>query len=336
MGDMKLDLQNEKNTLWPTANFQTATPESVGIDSSVLVSQLEKCVGKNKLHSVLIMRGGYLVSETYFDNYTEDTAHDVYSITKGILSTLTGIAIQQGKILNVDQCVIDFFPDVQLPESMSYKNDITIRHLLTMTSGIRGDERWSEFENAEDIGEAIFLLSQKSMPGEKYFYDSAAAHLLGCVVSKAVGTDLYTYADEYLFKPLGIRLVVWEQDNKGNYFGGFGISMTPRDMVRFGYLYLNDGRWENSQVLSADWVKAVRPETPGLKKYGFMFWSNGQKIPENFEASGSGGQHILIFPSLNMVLVITANTTMKTSYLTWAWLAKPTTQVLFFVELSAH
>ncbi|MDR1629714.1 MAG: beta-lactamase family protein [Oscillospiraceae bacterium] len=309
---MSMTLAQDKYGIWPTREFEIATPESQGIDSEVILDAMQNCVDKDKMiDGLLILRHGKLVHESYRSPYTKDAPHEMYSVTKSVLSALVGIAMQEGYIQSVDQKVIEFFPGIVLPEDAAYKKDMTVRHLLTMTSGIRGDDRWDEFENAEDVGEAIFLLSQKKKPGEAFKYDSIATHLLGCVVAKAVNRNLFDYAKEKLFGPLGMESVSWWADNQGNNFGGFGISMTPRDMLRFGYLYLNNGRWEDKQILSADWVAATPPTTDGRGAYGFLFWNNSKELPENFEANGAYGQHIIIFPKLDMVVAITADGSMN-------------------------
>lgn len=313
---LSMNLVENTNNIWPTVDFETATPESQGIDSGALATAIETCIKKDKtFDSFLVMRHGKLVNESYRAPYTKDMPHTMYSVTKSVLSACVGIALQEGLIQSIDQKVLDFFPNVTLPQDLQYKESMTIRHLLTMTSGILGDERWDEFENAQDVGEAIFLLSQKKQPGEEFHYDSIATHLLSCVVTKATGNSLYDYAKEKLFDPLGMDSVTWWADKQGNSFGGFGISMTPRDMLRFGYLYLNNGRWEDKQILSADWVKATPPTTEGFGQYGFLFWTNSEELPENYECNGANGQHIIVFPKLDMVVVITADGYHNNKYL---------------------
>ncbi|MDR1629206.1 MAG: beta-lactamase family protein [Oscillospiraceae bacterium] len=308
--DLTMDLQPDQYNQWPDEGFPVSTPEAQGVDSSVILKQLRRYAKKGgDLDSFLLLRNGYLVNETYFDENYKNTSHYQASCTKSFLSTLVGIAIQEGYIQSVDQNVIDFFPGLTLPEELNYKNEMTIRHLLTMTSGLAADEKWAEFENAEDVGRAIFLLPQEDMPGKQFRYDTGASHLLGCVLSQAVGKSLYDYAKEKLFDPLGMTNVYWDADKQGNNYGGHGLYLTPEDMLRFGYLYLNNGRWEDRQILSAEWVKQAQPQLGGRKDYGFMFWVSWANIPHNYEANGAGDQHIIIFPELNAVAVTTSDGT---------------------------
>lgn len=302
--------------VWPTEEFETATPESQGVDSNVILQRLEKAIDKKvQPDSYLVLRNGYLINETYFHGYDKETAHTLYSITKSILSAIVGIAIGDGYITGVDQKVRDFFPEVTLTEDLQYKKEMTIEHLLTMTSGICGDEAWDELTASENVGGAIFSLAQKELPGEKFQYDSAAAHLLGILVSRATGKPLFDYAKEKLFGPLGMDSVFWGVDDQGNYNGGNDISMTPRDMLRFGYLYLNNGRWEDKQIIPADWIAQTPPQLRQSGAYGRLFWANEDNPEDGYEAAGFEGQYIAIFPELDMVVVVTNSANANRKYL---------------------
>lgn len=301
-------LQPNAYGVWPTDDFQTSSPEKQGVDANVILERLETAQKKGELpDSYLVMRNGYLISETYFHGYDKDTAHTMYSVTKSILSALVGIAIEDGYISGVEQKVQDFFPEVPLTDDLQYKKEMTIEHLLTMTSGVWGDEKWEEMDSAESMGAALFTLAQKKEPGEQFRYDSMATNLLAILVSRATGEKLYDYAKERLFDPLGMDSVVWEANNADENCGGYGISMTPRDMLRFGYLYLNYGRWEDRQIVPPDWVAQSPPQLQQSGAYGRLFWANEDNPEDGYEAAGMYGQYITIFPELNMVVVVTNN-----------------------------
>lgn len=309
-------LQPDTYGVWPTEDFTLATPESQGVDSNVILDRLNQVVDREvQPDSYLILRNGYLISETYFHGYDKDTAHTLYSITKSVLSALVGIAIGEGYITGADQKVRDFFPEVSLAEDSQHKKEMTVEHLLTMTSGIRGDKAWDELTASENVGGEIFALAQKELPGEKFLYDSTATHLLGILVSRATGKPLFDYAKEKLFDPLGISSVFWGLDAQGNYNGGNDISMTPRDMLRFGYLYLNYGRWGDKQIIPADWVAQTPPQLQQSGAYGRLFWANEENPEDGYEAAGFEGQYIAIFPELDMVVVVTNSANENRKYL---------------------
>jgi len=259
--------------------------------------------------SLLILHHGKLVYERYGKGWDEDTAHPMYSVTKAVLSALVGIAIGEGKIESVEQKVIDFYPDAVIAPGQECKLDMTIEHLLTMTSGLPGDNEPedSEWWEATDSGKAAFETAQPAAPGERFAYSSGSScQTLAGLIRRAVGKDLLEYAKEKLFIPLGMDSVIWGTAADGLPFGGFGIEMTPRDMLRFGYLYLNNGRWEDEQIIPEAYVAATPPKSKEKSAYGYLFW-NFPLLPNDnsFEANGAWGQQIEILPEYDMVIVRT-------------------------------
>jgi len=298
--------------IWPTQEF------TQGKMGPVVPAVLETRYALNSLtsantDSMLILHRGKLVYERYADGWDRDTPHFMASVTKSVTSALVGIAIGEGKIKGVDQMVLDFFPEaVQLPGWQDSKRDMTIEHLLTMTSGIltESNEEWDGFfaQGQKDSALYAFLLPQKNAPGKKYAYENVAPSILLGIVARATKRDALAYAKEKLFGPLGMTSVEWDTAADGLPFGAFGISMTPRDMLRFGYLYLNHGRWEDRQIIPADYVSVTPPRSKAKKAYGYMFW-NFPMLPfdSSFEANGAYGQYIEILPEWDMVIVRTAS-----------------------------
>ena len=189
---------------------------------------------------------------------------------------------------------------------------MTIEHLLTRTSGIVSDteEIWGGYwaDDQQDAALYTFLIPQKQVPGEKYQSENISMSILLGIIERASGQPLLDYAQEKLFEPLGMDSVEWDTTADGLPTGGFGISMTPRDMARFGYLYLNYGRWEETQIIPASYVARTPPRSKNPKAYGYLFW-NYDKLPfsGNYQASGSQGQHIVILPGRDMVIVTTGS-----------------------------
>jgi len=297
---------------WPAEDFET------GCVSPLAPAALEAWYFLSSLpgtttESLLIMHKGKLVYERYADDWDRDTPHYMASVTKSVVSALVGIAIGEGKIGGVGDKVVDYFPEAKkLPGWQESKADMTIEHLLTMTSGIlaESDEEWDGFfaEDQKDSALYGFLLPQKTAPGAKYAYDNIAPSILLGIVERATGQKLLKYAQKKLFKPLGMTSVGWDTAADGLPFGGFGISMPPRDMLRFGYLYLNNGRWEDKQIIPADYVAVTPPRSKAREAYGYMFW-NYKPLPfdKSYKASGAYGQEIVMLPEWDIVIARTAD-----------------------------
>jgi len=266
--------------------------------------------------SLLVLHEGKLGYEQYFYGRDEDTLHAMFSVTKSVMSALVGIAIKEGKIEGADQRVADFFPDAVIADER--KRDMTIEHLLTMRRGLPGDadrqeQRWWDANafpgKAYDSGLAAFEMPLTAAPGERFSYSSGPGmQTLACLVSRAVGQNLFDYAAEKLFGPLGMRSVRWDAARDGANYGGFGIFMTSRDMLRFGYLYLNEGRWDGEQILPEGWVAKSIPcglvDQNGYG-YGYLFRAIDSKNVDTYQAQGQFGQFIDISPARKAVIVRT-------------------------------
>lgn len=259
--------------------------------------------------SLLVLHEDQLVYERYFHGRTKDIPQAMFSVTKSIVSALVGIAIQDGLIRDVQQKAADFFPEAKTDDER--KRAITVEHLLTMRSGLPGDgdRQESPWWRAADSGLAAFEMPLVAAPGGHFSYSSGPGmQALACLLSRAAGRNLFEYAREKLFAPLGMASVRWDAAADGASFGGFGISMAARDMLRFGQLYLNGGRWNGEQILPEGWVQSSIPR--GLKDhrgygYGYLFRQIEKKYPDTYQAQGQFGQFIDISPARNAVIVRT-------------------------------
>ena len=261
--------------------------------------------GGRHAYSLLVLYQGELVYEWYDEAFDETTRFNVASVTKNVLATLVGIAIYEDYIECLDQNIIDFFPEAEeLLAPDSNKRDMTIDHLLTMTSGLEDLSGWQP----SDGGLAAFLQPQLHAPGRRFSYDFVTYNLLAAVVSRATGQPLHDFAQAYLFEPLGITSVDhWPQWEGGNYIGSGGMLMAPRDMLRLGYFWLNYGRWEDAQLLCPHFIAQAAPRSMAPVAYGRSFWNNWPLFffTNSFEASGVGGQFITVSPRMGMVVVRT-------------------------------
>jgi CubicO group peptidase (beta-lactamase class C family) len=299
-----VNLSNE----WITGNLEEA---NIGnLDDAIMAAEEIP-----RFTSLLMVRDGKLVLEEYFHGFHADSIHDVRSVTKSIVSTLTGIALDVGFISSIDETLEDHLPANEFDLTAEQKN-ISIRHLLTMSSGFQWNEWTSTSYNdwilSGDHTGYLLGLSQQSIPGSEFTYNSAAVHLLGVVIEKAVGMKLYDFANQYLFDRIGVGTKEWELLSDGYVNAGSGLDLSSRDLARFGQLILQKGRSGNQTIVSESWVTDATDskfswsfDYGALKNYsyGYLWWTP----PDAILAWGYGGQFIYIVPDKNLVIVTTVN-----------------------------
>ena len=311
-----------------------------GMDTGKIVA-LTKLILADKypnIHSMLILRHGKLVYENYFAgedqivskgnegyvSHTIDDLHDCRSVSKSFTSACIGIAVKQGFIKSIDEPIYSYFPEYARYFDPA-KRKITIRHLLTMTSGLEWDEKTfldpknSELQMDTSANPIAFILNRKvvSAPGTVWNYSSGSAQLLGEILWKATGEKVDKYAEKNLFTPLGIEKYTWAPIVKNMPGAAWGLRLRSRDLAKFGLLYMNYGKWGNTQVLDTDWVnqslsaQVSRPsERPNIPLgYGFQFFTElfiqtRYKTDIPF-ANGNGGQVIIFWRSMDILLVFT-------------------------------
>jgi CubicO group peptidase (beta-lactamase class C family) len=300
---------------WPGQDWQTSPPEGQGLDSALILGMLEEIQDKNLgIHSVLIVRHGILVTEVYFPPYQENIKHPLYSVTKSVTSAMVGKAIQDGLIQGVQQHILEFFPEIAKSARDPKLPDLRIEHLLTMTAGYLTNTMpnlYGKDASFDTVGHILTYNSILAAPGTAFHYDSGGPHLLSAIIEKSSGMTLQAYTQQALFQPLGITDISWESDLRGTTTGATGLRLRPRDMAKFGYLYLQHGQWNGKQLLPKEWVQASTSkhiETQGLMNpaeddgYGYLWWIDSH---EGYSAHGFGGQYIFVLPQLDMVVVFT-------------------------------
>jgi CubicO group peptidase (beta-lactamase class C family) len=301
---------------WPTRSWRESTPAAQGLDAEML-ARADRAIEAEypNIYSLLVVRHGYLVFEKYYRDHDRSDEYNVKSITKSVTSALIGIALEQGHLSSLDQRVIEFLPEYATPPIDERKQAITLRHLLTMTSGFA----WTE----DDIGAWVssgdwvkYAMNRPlaHQPGEVFTYDTASSHLLSAVISRATTMSEFQFADAQVFQPLGISARIWPADPQGYTFGGSELHLTSRDLAKFGYLYLNNGFWDGAQVVPAAWVQESTTERRskvgffGDEGYGYLWWVAEDQGHAAYFALGYGAQYIYVVPDLDLVVVITANT----------------------------
>lgn len=323
---------------WPTRQWRAADPATLGMDPETL-SGLEAMIQSEcgNINGIVIVRNGYIAYEKYFGGYGPDDPHHVASVTKSILSALVGIAVAAGYIKNVDQRVLDFFPEY-LPgadfvvAADRRKREITIRHLLTMTAPYsfeNGQEPFEKLCSASDwVKFTLNILGENGRIGD-FQYSSAGAHLLSAIITRSTGKSARAFANEHLFKPTGMKVIPdyemksfgfddlfgenvkgWVKDPGGNATGGWGLTLTPRDMARFGFLYLNCGMWDNRQVIPRNWIRESTTAHSGIRinnstaKYGYLWWLRDEDGIFSYAALGDGGNIICCIPEQDLIVAV--------------------------------
>lgn len=322
--------------------WDTASLQDVGMAVAPFVNFMEILLNRenHEIHSVLVIKDGLLVFEEYFSGHDFDgsgagyhgrildfdrgTPHNLHSATKSITSTLLGIAIDRGLIADVNERVYDFFPQYDSLRT-PVKNRILLRHLLNMRAGWSWNE-WNEPITSMESNYMQMLYSEDPLgfvlarpmeaePGTLFDYSGGVTNVLGQVIEASVGTSFEEFADTVLFNPLGISNRRWPYFPSGMILVSGDLHIRPRDMAKIGFLFINDGKWKDRQVVSVSWIEEVirqRVDLPDLgwaDGYGYQWWFqtfavNGEEI-STFRADGWGGQMIVQVPQMDMVVVFT-------------------------------
>ena len=314
----------EKNPLqaapdcWPTSNWRFASPESQGI-SLGKIEEMENYIENQNLESsidsILVVRNGYLVYESYPSGHNENFIHHIYSCTKVFTSALVGIAIEEGYISGINDFVLNYFPNKTFGNMDARKQAITINHLLTMTSGLRWVDQTNFYQMQVTSDWVKYILDQPMdyQPGDVWNYNTGCSHLLSAILNAVTPNGTRIYAIEKIFNPLNITNYSWSNDPQGIPIGGTLLYLSPRDMAKFGFLYLHNGMWNNSQLITSNWVSQSKISSKSIEfdqghgsGYGYQWWI--YNWANAYTARGSYEQYIVVIPDLNMVVVSTGNT----------------------------
>ncbi|MEJ2447485.1 MAG: serine hydrolase [Anaerolineales bacterium] len=303
-------------------DWEISTPEEQGLDPDLVEDLYRDAEDLETLYSVLLVKNGVLVAEKYFNGASRDESRLLQSVSKSMVSALAGIALQEGCLSNIDQKMIEFFPEVADQVTDPRKREITLRQMLQMRSGYPDEETDPAFLEALYQGVYTPLVEGfplVSPPGTSFYYSNLTYSWLAVILQRACGTDLRDFSQEHLFGPLDAEVGDWLKDAEGNYVGSGGIHLTPREAAKFGQLFLDGGKYQDQQILPAAWVDdSLKIYSPGAKDYGWGFpfgkldygygwWHASVRKHDFWFAWGHGGQFIVLLDDLDLVIVTTAD-----------------------------
>jgi CubicO group peptidase (beta-lactamase class C family) len=310
----------------PSWGWKVSAPDEQGLDGKALAALTDQIrTGEvcSNLHALLVVRHGVLVLEEYFNGWTRDELHTLQSVSKSFTSALVGIAIARGEFKGVDEKVLDFFPDMKdIAHMDERKASMRLEDLLTMRSGTDYHERGSDSPHHE-LNRTLrgwdkFYLDRPMVraPGTGFQYDSGGVILISAMLKNRTGLHAAQYAKRHLFGPLGIKTYFWFANAEGHSHAGGGLNLTARDTAKLGQLYLNNGRWEDAQVVPEEWVRescSMHVDLAGPDQspsgYGYLWWigapdPRGDGRQYVSIARGRFGQFIFVAPEHDMVVVI--------------------------------
>lgn len=333
---------------WPTGEWKVKTPGNAGMNSKILKKMETYAFTRTgpeserkgiRTDGVVIIKNGYLVFEKYAGGFTRDMVHITWSDSKSFTNALFGIAVREGR-LKLDEPAWKYYPSL----NRGRHKEITIDHLMRMSSGLYSNETYEASPIKSTVNAMLFTVGHRDMaayaasqeleadPGTKWEYASPTPNLLMAILKKTMSADEYErYPWDRLFNVIGMKKVVWERDAAGTFVGSSYVYTSPRDMARFGYLFLNDGIWNGKRLLPEGWVSYSTSIAPAYyltelsekeqkdPAYGALWWLN-RDVPEKnlpraypdapadtFIAMGHWGQFIFVIPSLDMVVVYTGD-----------------------------
>ena len=322
---------------WPTNDWRTCQPEEVGIDSNKLSKAIEYvATPRFNNEGIVIIKDGYIIAESYFGLFRKSSKHTSHSMAKSFTSTLIGIAIDKGLIAGIDEKICKYYASWDCTDKEDLRSKITLRHAMTLTTGLEWHEDWSRWDPATNdalkMGASCHFVKYMSNregvdePGQVFKYSTGDPMLLSRIIQKSTRKTAFEFAKQNLFKPLNITNVDWATDLDGYTSTAWGLELTVRDYAKFGYLFLNKGRWEDKQIVSKQWVEKSTHTDPSVRMwdaYGYLWhvnlphrlkWNNSplprDTIPsDGYMAEGVMGQNIFIIPSKDLVIVRVANQT---------------------------
>ncbi|MHA1991672.1 MAG: serine hydrolase domain-containing protein [Candidatus Hodarchaeales archaeon] len=313
---------------WPSnsSEWTEVAPEEQGLDSGKIAEMFEFIEDNSyDIHSIIIVRNGYLLTYEYLHNYQiyryidnsktyfgGETLHGQYSTTKSVISILIGIALKEGFLDNISQTLYEFFGHMWNSSftNSTLKKNITIEQLLTMTSGY-GDYEIPDASPKIATDVITFILDEVPLeytPGEAlgWAYSNEGVDLLSGIITNVTGKSTKEFAKDYLFTPLGIaeNEYDWLHDAQNMSYGGSGLECTPKVQAKLGMLSLNNGSWNGTQIVDSNFMKNATTTQVSLEGYGYLWWiMDGSLV--GYHSAGAAGQMIYVLPEYNITVGFT-------------------------------
>ena len=300
---------------WPTLGWEEGSPQQHGMKDDLL-TQAHELIQRDlpNVYSLLAIRNAMIVFEKYYQGHDVSSLFDIRSATKSFISVLIGIAIKEKFISNLEQKVLSYFPEYDVTNRDPRKAAITIRDLLMMKSGLNWDEEgdFAELYSRKNWIQYIFNVPMATDPGAVFDYNSGVSHILAELIHRSTGITALEFAQQRLFSPLGIGNHQWDTDPMGIPQGYAGLSLTARDLAKFGLLYAQHGMWNDKQIVTPQYARDSTTAWssggfPEEAEYGYHWWVLPSEAHPAYFAAGYGGQYLWIVPDLDLIVVTTAN-----------------------------
>jgi CubicO group peptidase (beta-lactamase class C family) len=311
-----------------TESLPRSTPESQGVSSKYIIDYINAIdTGKVEIHSFMLLRHGKVVAEGWWQPYGPTYKHIMYSASKTFTATGVGLAISENKLKLTDK-VISFFP-ASVPDTLSqYMKDMTVRDLLTMSTGQEAEPRRGQ---NDDWMRSFMSKAPSDKPGTVFRYNNTATFMLSAIVQQVTGQTLYNYLQPRIFKPLGIRGIDWDLNPQGINLGMIGLRIRTEDMAKFGQLLLQQGQWNGKQLIPKQWVteatsfkiqsrggnEQIPAETNDwFQGYCYQMWRGRNN---SVRLDGMAGQFVILLPDKDAVVIMTANASDTQKELDYVW-----------------
>ena len=290
--------------------WKVSAPEEQGMNSLILFNAIKHFKQNNiNIHSLLIIKNDHIVLDVCFYPFQNNYVHDLASVTKSITSLLIGIAIDKKFIKNENEPVFQYFPEYAITNDTLKK--VTIKDLLNMSSGLQcswddGEKELNQMTNSADWVKFMFGLPFDRMPGQKFSYCSGNFYLLAEILQRTTKMTCHDFAKKYLFDPLNFGESYWLENYKSVNQGWGDLHIHPYDLAKIGCLLLNNGKWNDKQIISNEWLEKIKPlyYIHGTESYGYGWWLDREN-PDEIQALGRGGQRLFILREKKMVIVAT-------------------------------
>jgi CubicO group peptidase (beta-lactamase class C family) len=309
--------------------LKVASVEMVGLNKHSIENLTEQLLKGEWGHfrALSMVKDGFLVYDEYFHGADRQHASRIYSVSKPFTSTLVGIAMDRGNLKGTDVSVLDYFPEYSELIGDERKKQITIHHLLTLTSGFDWDESSYSYEDQRNVHVQMertddwikFILQRplSDSPGSRWVYNTGNTQLLSAIIKKTTGLYLHEFAQRYLFGPLQIENWSWNTDPMGYTCAGGsdgGLRLKVRDLVKLGLLYSQGGMWGERRIVSENWTRTATKKQCRIEDnrgYGYLWHVTEHKhdgeLYRCFYHSGSGGDILWVLPNLDLVIVLNSS-----------------------------